>query len=162
MARVRPDSVDLSDDKYKTLVALPEDLRRLAGQLRELKVESTDLEALPAWVGELSRLEMLRVGVKEPWREKCPIRELPASLGALTRLQMLTLRGCEGLTELPASLNNPKANNKRPVSVCPPPDGGRFQIYLIASFYLVDRGCGTGCRESRVLDRPDGLPVGAP
>ena len=33
---------------------------------------------------------------------------------------------------------------------------------LIAGFYLVDRGCGTGCRESRVFDRPDSFPVGAP
>ena len=62
VARVRPDKVDLSE--YGTLAALPEDLRRLAGQLRELEVRSTALEALPAWVGELSRLEVLRVGVK--------------------------------------------------------------------------------------------------
>ena len=104
VARVRPDSVDLSDEKYKMLVALPEDLRRRAGQLRELTVMSTELEALPAWVGELSRLEVLRVGVKDPWRETCPIRELPASLGALTGLQTLDLGGCSGLRELPASL----------------------------------------------------------
>ena len=102
VARVRPDKVDLSE--YGTLAALPEDLRRLAGQLRELKVESTELEALPAWVGELSRLEVLRVGVKEPWREKCPIRELPASLGALTGLQTLNLRGCSGLHTPPPSV----------------------------------------------------------
>ena len=90
VARVRPDKVDLSE--YGTLAALPEDLRRLAGQLRELKVRSTELEALPAWVGELSRLEVLRVRVKEPWRgETCPIQELPASLRALTGLPTLDL-----------------------------------------------------------------------
>ena len=104
VARVRPDSVDLSE--FGTLAALPEDLRRLAGQLRVLQVRSTALEALPAWVGELSRLEVLRVGVKDPQFEMCPIRdlegckgltELPASLGALTGLQRLSLDRCDGL-----------------------------------------------------------------
>ena len=102
VARVRPDKVDLSG--YEKLAALPKDLRRLAGQLRELTMMSTELEALPAWVGELSRLEVLRVGVKDPWRETCPIRELPASLGALTGLKTLDLGGCSGLRELPESL----------------------------------------------------------
>ena len=101
VARVRPDKVDLSE--YGTLAALPEDLRRLAGQLRELEVRSTALEALPAWVGELSRLEVLRVGVKDFLSETCPIRELPASLGALTGLQTLDLGWCKGLTALPAT-----------------------------------------------------------
>ena len=70
VARVWPGRVDLSE--HKTLVALPEDLRRL----RELTLASRTLEALPAWVGELSCLEVLRVGVQYPWVETCKIGEI--------------------------------------------------------------------------------------
>ena len=93
---------------------------------------SDQLEALPAWLGELTGLTELRVGgwfdrdkTKMRW---CPLRELPAEverlsgllglilhncrglsalpveLGALTRLEKLDVGGCSGLTALPAGL----------------------------------------------------------
>ena len=43
---VRPEAVELST--HKGLVALPEELRRCAGRVRVLRVESGKLEALPA------------------------------------------------------------------------------------------------------------------
>ena len=47
--RVRPDAVDLS--AHKGLVALPEELRRCAVRVRELRVKSSVMQALPAWFG---------------------------------------------------------------------------------------------------------------
>ena len=43
------------------LAELPEGLRMLAGELRELKVKSTRLVEVPAWVGELTRLQVLEL-----------------------------------------------------------------------------------------------------
>ena len=130
IVRVRPDVVDLT--AYTGLVALPEELRAFAWRVRTLKVSSDQLEALPAWLGELTGLTELRVGgwfdrdkTKMRW---CPLRELPAEverlsgllglilhncrglsalpveLGALTRLEKLDVGGCSGLTALPAGL----------------------------------------------------------
>ena len=58
--RVRPDAVDLT--AHTGLVALPEELRACAEGVRELRVRSDALEALPTWLGELTGLEVLRVG----------------------------------------------------------------------------------------------------
>ena len=61
---------------------LPEDLRRIAGDVELLKVESAHLRALPAWVGELANLRSLAVGTDF---DHCyaftheSIREIPAS-----------------------------------------------------------------------------------
>ena len=44
------------------LAELPEGLRMLAGELRELKVKSSRLVEVPAWVGELTRLQVLELG----------------------------------------------------------------------------------------------------
>ena len=53
---------------------------------------------MPAWLGALTRLQMLHL-------EECSgLTELPASLGALTGLQELDLFECKGLRELPTSL----------------------------------------------------------
>jgi hypothetical protein len=43
------------------LAELPEGLRALAGEVRELAVRSTRLAVVPGWVGELTRLETLEV-----------------------------------------------------------------------------------------------------
>ena len=97
-ARVRPDKVDLT--AHTGLVALPEELRACAGRVRSLAVQSEHLEALPAWLGELTGLTDLRVS------GYCPLRELPKEMGQLTRLRKLNLGGCSGLTELPAGLTS--------------------------------------------------------
>ena len=66
--------------------------------MRELKVDSTVLEMLPEWLGELCGLETLNLG-------SCnALMALPASLGALTGLTTLNLRHCEELTALPVEL----------------------------------------------------------
>ena len=59
VVRVQPDAVDLS--AHKGLVVLPEELRRCAGRVRELKVESEVMKALPGWVGELTGLQTLNL-----------------------------------------------------------------------------------------------------
>jgi hypothetical protein len=57
---VRPDVVDHT--AHTGLVALPEELRACTGRVRELRVRRDALEALPAWLGELTGLTELRVG----------------------------------------------------------------------------------------------------
>jgi hypothetical protein len=53
---------DEGDEKGKAqLAALPEGLRALAKEVRELAVRSTRLAVVPEWVGELTRLEVLEV-----------------------------------------------------------------------------------------------------
>jgi hypothetical protein len=80
IVRVRPDSVDLTANEG--LVALLEELRACAGRVWALAVRSRRLEALPAWLGELTGLTELRVDLSY-----CTgLTALPAELGALTRL----------------------------------------------------------------------------
>jgi hypothetical protein len=79
IVRVRPDSVDLT--AHTCLVALPEKLRACAGRVRALKVRSYDLEALPAWLGELAGLTELRVDGMA-WNHS--LQELPDAVGQLT------------------------------------------------------------------------------
>jgi hypothetical protein len=43
------------------LAELPEGLRAMAGEVRELAVRSTRLAVVPVWVGELTRLETLEI-----------------------------------------------------------------------------------------------------
>ena len=84
-------------DTVTCLLVLPKALRSLTA-MRELKVESTVLEMLPEWLGELCGLETLNLG-------SCnALMALPASLGALTGLTTLNLRHCEELTALPVEL----------------------------------------------------------
>ena len=53
---------DEGDEKGNAqLAALPEGLRALAWEVRELAVQSTRLAVVPEWVGELTRLEVLEV-----------------------------------------------------------------------------------------------------
>jgi hypothetical protein len=54
------ESVDLTG--YRCLVELPEEMRWCAVRVRELAVASSALETLPEWLGELARLEVLRLG----------------------------------------------------------------------------------------------------
>ena len=75
VVRVRPEAVDLT--AHTGLVALPEELRRCAGRFRELRVESREMEALPAWVGEMTELQTL--SLRGCWR----LEALPDELGTL-------------------------------------------------------------------------------
>jgi hypothetical protein len=96
VVRVRPEKVDLTG--HRGLVELPEKMRRCAVHVRELAVASSALETLPEWLGELARLEVLRLGhatFLEEWvgygwerkREGCDrLTGLPEGLSALKAL----------------------------------------------------------------------------
>ena len=97
--------VDLTDEvlaplfpgiyQYETgglgLDELPEDLRRLKEQVRELHVQSTQLQELPEWIGEFGRLETLdlRGDEVDDGRENEEMTELPESIGNLEFLILL-------------------------------------------------------------------------
>ena len=82
------------------LAELPEGLRALAGEVRELAVRSTRLAVVPVWVGELTRLEAIEVSGVENERNTL-LKSLPASLGQLGSLKQLTLVRLDGLEVLP-------------------------------------------------------------
>ena len=83
------------------LAALPEGLRELAGEVRELAVRSTRLAVVPVWVGELTRLEALEVSGVHYGERNAVLKSLPASLGQLGALKQLTLAWLDGLEVLP-------------------------------------------------------------
>jgi len=84
------------------LAELPEGLRALAGEVRELVVRSTRLAMVPGWVGELTRLEALEVsGDVDSEEPNSVLKSLPASLGQLGALKQLTLAWLGGLEVLP-------------------------------------------------------------
>jgi hypothetical protein len=83
------------------LAALPEGLRALAGEVRELVVRSTRLAVVPVWVGELTRLEALEVSGVDYDEPNAVLKSLPASLGQLGALKQLTLAFLDGLEVLP-------------------------------------------------------------
>ena len=88
------------EDGNAQLAELPEGLRALAGEVRELAVRSTRLAVVPGWVGELTRLEALEVSGVE-YEPNALLKSLPASIGQLGALKQLTLAGLDGLEELP-------------------------------------------------------------
>ena len=83
------------------LAKLPEGLRALAGEVRELMMRSTRLAVVPGWVGELTRLEALEVSGDVDSEENSVLKSLPASLGRLGALKQLTLAWLGGLKVLP-------------------------------------------------------------
>ena len=89
------------DEKGKAqLAALPEGLRALAGEVREIVVRSTRLAMVPGWVGELTRLEALEVSGEDYDGRNAVLKSLPASLGQLGSLKQLTLVGLGALKVL--------------------------------------------------------------
>ena len=90
------------DEKGKAQLAeVPEGLRALAGELRELVVRSTRLAVVPEWVGDLTRLEALEVSCGDYGEQNSVLKSLPASLGQLGALKQLTLAWLGGLEVLP-------------------------------------------------------------
>ena len=83
------------------LAELPEGLRALAGEVRELVVRSTRLAVVPGWVGALTRLEALEVSGVDYYGRNAVLKSLPASLGQLGALKQLTLTRLSGLEVLP-------------------------------------------------------------
>ncbi len=96
---------DEGDEKGNAqLAALPEGLRALAWEVRELAVQSTRLAVVPEWVGELTRLEVLEVSGGVWNKQNAVLKSLPASLGQLGALKQLTLTFLDGLEVLPHAL----------------------------------------------------------
>ena len=74
---------------------LPEDRRRIEGDLEVLKVESQRLTELPVWAGQ--------VGAHFDRRDdyRTMVLEIPASIGKLGALRELRLQGLMSIQELP-------------------------------------------------------------
>ena len=136
--RLRVDAVALTPETLRAvlpragdggqLMELPEGLRALARELRVLEVQSEQLNEVPAWVGELTRLEALELNGNGNFREENnALRALPTELfqlgalkqltlsnlnqvqampdaSGLTRLEVLEIDRCRKLTTLPAGL----------------------------------------------------------
>ena len=83
------------------LAELPEGLRALAGEVRELVVRSSRLAVVPGWLGELTRLEALEVSGVDYDGRNAVLKSLPASLGQLGALKQLALAFLGGLEVLP-------------------------------------------------------------
>ncbi len=106
------------DEKGQAQLAeLPEGLRVMAGEVRELVVRSTRLAMVPGWVGELTRLEVMEVSGVDYDGRNAVLKSLPASLGQLGSLKQLTLvarvpgraggaAGCRGQTDLTGQLDD--------------------------------------------------------
>jgi hypothetical protein len=91
------------EDGNAQLAELPEGLRALAGEVRELALRSTRLAVVPGWVGELTRLEALEVSGVE-YEPNALLKSLPASIGQLGALKQLTLAWLDGMEVVPDAL----------------------------------------------------------
>ena len=100
LAPVLPEGEEGDEKRNAQLAELPEGLRALAGEMRELAVRSSRLAVVPVWVGELTRLEALEVSGVE-FDPNPVLKSLPASLGQLGALKQLTLAWLGGLEVLP-------------------------------------------------------------
>ena len=97
----------MEEDGGRGLTRLPEDLRRIAGDVEVLKVESDQLRAIPPWVGEMANLRSLAAGAnfEDVYDvENTFIREIPASIGELRALRELRLQGLTNVEELPGGM----------------------------------------------------------
>ena len=107
------------DDGRAQLAELPEGLRTLAGELRALKVQSTRLAKVPAWVGELSQLEALELdGRGDDGERNIKLRTLPAEIGQLGTLKQLTLESLYTLEDMPDILGSLTALERLTIAEC--------------------------------------------
>ena len=101
LAPVLPEGEEGDEKRNAQLAELPEGLRALAGEVRELAVRSTRLAVVPVWVGELSRLEALEISGVGCEKGNTLLKSLPASLGQLGALKQLMLAWLDRLEVLP-------------------------------------------------------------
>ena len=106
------------------LTEIPVDVRKRSMEIERLDLTENPLERLPEWIGELSRLQELRVArchlaslpteiaqltsLKVFDLSNNPLRTLPEPMRHLTGLQTLGLNGCN-LTELPHWIDETQA-----------------------------------------------------
>ncbi len=95
-----PEGEEDDEKRNAQLAELPEGLRAVAGDARELAVRSSRLAVVPVWVGELTRLEALEVSGVEN-ETNTLLKSLPASLGQLGALKQLMLAWLDRLEVLP-------------------------------------------------------------
>jgi len=77
LAPVLPEGEEGDEKCNAHLAELPEGLRALAGEVRELAMRSSRLAVVPEWVGELTRLEALEVSGVDNERNTL-LKSLPA------------------------------------------------------------------------------------
>ncbi|XP_072545046.1 leucine-rich repeat-containing protein 57 [Salminus brasiliensis] len=85
----------------KGLQEFPEELQRLAGNLRTVDLSNNKIEVLPAFVGGFQQLKSLTISNNK-------LTSLPNDLGKLKKLETLVLNG-NLLHQLPTSLGQLKA-----------------------------------------------------
>ena len=125
-------TVDLSCDALSALPGLegkvlelrevPEELRLLQAEVRELKMNCCALAVVPEWLGELVHLEVLSLDgsyndAGEPHNSSLCV--LPASLGALHALKTLTLQNFKALKALPESIARLTSLETLHIKFCP-------------------------------------------
>lgn len=99
--RARVDATDLHfqgpGGVASTLPELPPAVAQLHGSLEHLRIDACNLQELPAFVGELTRLKTLGItesqGVEERVHRPAGIQILPAQIGELRGLVQLSLCG---------------------------------------------------------------------
>ena len=110
---IRAHTVDLSEEALITvfdgeaiqvlgLLEVPEDLRQLKKEVRELML-CANLDVVPAWLGEFVHLEMLRLDGYGEYTDAFN-GTVPAALGDLQSLTALRLTGFNQDETLPASM----------------------------------------------------------
>jgi hypothetical protein len=87
------------------LVKLPEGLRALSGELRELVVRSTRLAVVPGWVGELTAMEVSGVCSSENCRRASGSSGRSAAHARMAERAGGTA-GCRGQTDLAGQLDD--------------------------------------------------------
>jgi len=138
------------------LVELPEGLRALAGELRELTVHSRLLAEVPTWVAELTRLDVLDISGdvnsnslqfgdvippeygEDDWQANTKLRTLPAGLFQQGALKQLTLSCLDALQTMPdasglTSLESLKLDTSGQITALP---AGLFQLGALRQLEL--------------------------
>jgi len=105
------------------LLEVPEDLRKLHEELRELHLNVSALAVLPEWLGEFALLEALLLDGADNADDggvlNSSLRVLPEVLGDLQALKTLTLEGFGALKALPASITQLTSLETLCIEKCP-------------------------------------------
>ena len=155
MAGIRAHRVELTPETLGgNLTQVPIDLFRLHREVRELRVESTQLATLPAWMGNFVFLEHLDIdgGCRDGYdSNNYVLKKLDASIGKLVNLKTLNLHGLDELETLPESLGNLSGNLKHlNISHC-----GKFEMFMqrVPRFFTLPASSGSlvGLKSLQIL-----------
>jgi len=155
MAGIRAHRVELTPETLGgNLTQVPIALFRLHREVRELRVESTQLATLPAWMGNFVFLEHLDIdgGCRDGYdSNNYVLKKLDASIGKLVNLKTLNLHGLDELETLPESLGNLSGNLKHlNISHC-----GKFEMFMqrVPRFFTLPASSGSlvGLKSLQIL-----------